>query len=151
MPRIAIFALLLLAACSSTQSYPVSPPPEVQIVQIYGPSNLDFSRGVSSVEAEYGIQITNPSSDPIRLKHVTLEGVAGTTILLRREDRAFDNEIPPGQTAQATMHARVYFTSDMSGSPTREPLTVRATLRFDSPKGSFNKIVQRNIGQFPGQ
>ncbi|HEY3055516.1 MAG TPA: hypothetical protein VGK31_06260 [Thermoanaerobaculia bacterium] len=150
MKRTAVFALLLLAACSSASNSPV-PPPDVQIVQIYGPSNLDFSRGMSSLDAEYGIQITNHASDPIRLKHVTLESVAGTTIALRREDRAFDNEIPPGQTGQATMHARVYFTSDMSGSPTREPLTVRATLRFDSPKGPFNKIVQRNIGQFPGQ
>ncbi|HEV8660198.1 MAG TPA: hypothetical protein VGS96_16450 [Thermoanaerobaculia bacterium] len=150
MKRIAVCVLLLLAACSSATNYPVTPP-DVEIVQLYGPSNLDFSRGVSSIDAEYGIQVTNRASDPIRLRHVTLESVAGTTIVLRREDRAFDNEIPPGQTGQARMHARVYFTSDFSGSPTREPLTIRATLRFDSPKGSFNKIVQRNIGQFPGQ
>ena len=85
MKRIAIFALVLLAACSST-TYPVTPP-DVEIVQIYGPSNLDFSRGVSSIDAEYGIQIKNNATDPITLKHVTLESVAGTTIVLRREDR----------------------------------------------------------------
>ena len=55
------------------------------------------------------------------------------------------------QTGQAVVNAYVVFTSDSSGSPTREPLTLRATLNFDSPKGHFNKIVQKMIGQFPGQ
>lgn len=151
MKRTATVALLLLAACASSQKGPVDPPPEISIIQIYGPSDLNYSRGVSSIEAQYGIQITNPSTDPIKLKHVTLESTGGGTIALRREDRAFNDEVPPGQTAQVTMNARVYFTSDMSGSPTREPLTVRATLRFDSPKGPFSKIVQKMIGQFPGQ
>jgi len=49
------------------------------------------------------------------------------------------------------VNAIVYFTSDLSGTPTREPLTLRATLHFDSPKGSFNRIVQKMIGQFPAQ
>jgi hypothetical protein len=150
MKHLAVCALLLLAACSSANSYPVTPP-DVNLVQIYGPSNLDYSRGVSSIDAEYGIQVRNNADVPIRLKHATLESVGGTTIVLRREDRSFDIEIPPGQIGQATMHARVYFSSDLSGSPTREPLTLRATMHFDSPKGAFNKIVQRNIGQFPGQ
>ena len=120
-------------------------------MQIYGPSDLNYSRGISSVDAQYGLQITNPSSDPIILKHVTLESVGGSSIAMRREDRAFNNEIPPGQTGQAVVNARVFFRSDNSGSPTREPLTLRATLNFDSPKGSFNRIVQKMIGQFPGQ
>jgi len=103
------------------------------------------------MNAEFGIQITNPSDDPIILKHVTLESVGGSSIAIRREDRGFNNEIPPGQTGQAVVHARLYFTSDSSGSPTREPITMRATLNFDSPKGSFNRIVQKMIGEFPGQ
>lgn len=123
----------------------------MQIVQVYGPSDLNYSRGTSSVEAQYALQITNRADEPIRLRHVTLESVAGTTIVMRREDRGFDNEIPPGQTGQALVNARVYFTSDMSGSPTREPLTLRATMTFDSAKGSFHRIVQKMIGQFPGQ
>jgi len=149
MKRIAIFALLILAACSTT-NYPVTPP-DVEIVQIYGPSNLDFSPGVSHLDAKYGSQIKANPSDPITLKHVARDAVGGTLILLRHQDRPFNNVVPLGLVGRATMHARGYFSRDMSGSPTREPLTVRATLHFDSPKGSFNKIVQRNIGQFPGQ
>jgi hypothetical protein len=144
------FVVLALAGCSSTAKSPV-PSPDVEIVQLYGPSDVTFSRGVSTVEAQYGLQITNRANDPITLKHVTLEAVGNGTIAMRREDRSFNNEIPPGQTGQAVVNARVLFTSDVSGSPTREPMTMRATLNFDSPKGKFNKIVQKMIGQFPGQ
>ena len=153
MKRIAFCALLvvIVACASSSHTSPVTPLPSVEIVQIYGPADLSYSRGISSVEAQYGLEITNPSSDPITLKHVTLESVGGSSIRMRREDRAFNIEIPPGQTGQAVVTARVYFQSDNSGSPTREPITMRATLSFDSPKGSFNRIVQKMIGQFPGQ
>lgn len=153
MKRIAFCVLLLavVACSSSSQNSPVTPLPAVEIVQLYGPADLNYSRGISSVEAQYGLEITNPSSDPITLKHVTLESVGGSSIRMRREDRAFNNEIPPGQTGQAVVNARVYFQSDRSGSPTREPITMRATLSFDSPKGKFNRIVQKMIGQFPGQ
>ncbi len=149
MRTLAVSALALLAACASSIKYPVEPPPEVEIVQLYGPSDVPYSRGTSFIEAQYGIQISNPSTVPITLKHVTLQGVGNASIALRREDRGFNNVINPGTTAQATINARVYFTSDLSGSPTREPLTVRATISFDSPKGSFNRIVQKNIGEFP--
>ncbi len=151
MKRIGCSILLLaLAACGSSGTAPIAPP-DVEIVQIYGPSDVNYSRGTSSVNAQYGLQITNRAGEPITLKHVTLQSVGGGTIAMRREDRAFNNEIPPGQTGQAVVNALVYFTSDISGSPTREPLTLRATLNFDSPKGKFNRIVQKMIGQFPGQ
>jgi len=151
MKRIAFCALLVVvvSCASSSHNAPITPLPTVDVVQIYGPSDLNYSRGISSVDAQYGLEITDPSSDPITLKHVTLESVGGGSIRMRREDRAFNNEIPPGQTGQAVVNARVYFQSDNSGSPTREPITLRATLNFDSPKGSFNRIVQKMIGQFP--
>lgn len=148
---LALLAVAIIAACASSQKYPVSSPPDVQIVQIYGPSDIPFSRGTSTVDAQYGIQITNKADETITLKHVTLESVGGATIVMRREDRGFNNQIPPGQTGQAVINARVLFTSDVTGSPTREPMTIRATLSFDSAKGSFNRIVQKMIGQFPGQ
>lgn len=153
MKRIAFCVLLVVigSCASSPHNSPVTPLPVVDVVQIYGPSDINYSRGISSVDAQYGLEITNPSTDPITLKHVTLESVGGGSIRMRREDRAFNNEIPPGQTGQAVVNARVFFQSDNSGSPTREPITLRATLSFDSPKGPFNRIVQKMIGQFPGQ
>ncbi|HSP14504.1 MAG TPA: hypothetical protein VLV78_07125 [Thermoanaerobaculia bacterium] len=148
MKPLVVCALLVLPACSTT-TYPVMPPPEIEIVQLYGPSDVPYSRGVSSVEAQYGVQITNPSADPVTLTHVSLQSVGNSTLAMRSEERGFNNVIPPGQTGQAVINARVYFTSDSSGSPTREPLTIRATLSFNSPKGSFTRIVQKNLSQFP--
>ncbi len=148
MKHLAACALLLFAGCSAA-TYPVNPPPDVEIVQLYGPSDVPYSRGISSLNAEFGVQITNRADVPITLKHVTLQSVGNATLALRREDRGFNNVINPGQTGQARINARLYFTSDMSGSPTREPLTIRATLQFASPKGTFNRIVQKNISEFP--
>ncbi len=148
MKPLAACVLLLLAGCS-TVSYPVNPPPDIEIVQLYGPSDVPYSRGVTSINAEFGVQITNRSDTPITLKHVTLQSVGNSTLALRREDRGFNNVINPGQTGQATINARLYFTSDISGSPTREPLSIRATLQFASPKGTFNRIVQKNLNEFP--
>ena len=149
MRPLAACAFVLAAACASSIRYPVMPPPEIQIVQLYGQSDVPYSRGMGFVESQFGIQISNPSTTAITLKHVTLQSVGNSTVAMRREDRGFNNVINPGQTAQATVNARVYFTSDMSGSPTREPMTIRATVSFDSPKGSFNRIVQQNLSEYP--
>ncbi len=108
MKRLAVCALLILAACSSSVTYPVMPPPDVEIVQLYGPSDVPYSRGVSSVEAQYGVQVTNRSAEPVTLTHVSLQSLGGGTIVMRREERGFNNVIPPGQTGQAVINARVY-------------------------------------------
>lgn len=148
MKQIAVGALVLLAACASSQSTPV-PAPDINIVQVYGPSDLPYSRGVSSVNAEYAIQITNKADVPITLTHVSLVSVGMGTMAMRREERGFTAVVPPGATGEARLNALLYFTSDASGSPSREPLTLRATMNFDSPKGKFVRIKQQNLSQFP--
>lgn len=149
MKHTAICALLLLAACASSQSNAPVPAPEINIVQTYGPSDLPYSRGVSSINAEYAIQIMNKADVPITLTHVSLQSVGMGTMAMRREERGFNAVVPAGATGEVRVNALLYFTSDASGSPTREPLTLRATMNFDSPKGKFVKIAQQNLSQFP--
>ncbi len=148
MKKLAVCSLLLLAACASSMKAPV-PLPDVVINQVYGPSDVPYARGTSSVYAEYAFDITNKADVPITLNHITMQSVGNTTIAMRTEERAFNATIPPGATGEARLKATVYFTSDISGSPTREPFTVRATLHFNSSKGAFVRIVQQNLSQFP--
>lgn len=150
MRKIAAVALVLLAACasSSKSTAPVTPP-DVNIAQVYGPSDLPYSRGVSSVNAEWAIQVTNKADVPITLTHISLQSVGMGTMAMRREERSYQAVVPPGATGEVRLSAQLYFTSDSSGSPTREPLTLRATMNFDSPKGKFVKIKQQNLSQFP--
>src|SRR5512141_2990534 len=143
MKHFAIAALVLLAACASSMSNTPVPAPDINIVQVHGPSDLPYSRGVSSVNAEYAIQITNKADVPITLTHVSLQSVGMGTMAMRREERGYQAVVPPGATGEVRLQAQLYFTSDSSGSPSREPLTLRATMNFDSPKGKFVKIKQQ--------
>ena len=149
MRKIAAVAFMLLAACASSKSNAPVPQPDVNIYQVYGPSDLPYSRGVSSVNAEWAIQVTNKADVPITLTHVSLQSVGMGTMSMRREERGFQAVVPPGATGEVRLQAQLYFTSDSSGSPSREPLSLRATMNFDSPKGKFVKIKQQTLGQFP--
>lgn len=143
-------AVLLLAACSSSQDSVVNPPPEIEIQQVYGPSDIPYSRGQDSVIGEYAFRVRNVADIPITLRRIELSSIGGGTIALRREDRSFHRTVNPGSAEVVSVNPRVYFRTMGSGSPTNEPLTIRAVLYFDSPKGSFRRILTRNIGQFPG-
>ena len=148
MKRALIVTLLVAAACASSDNV-VSPPPEIEIVQVYGPANIPYSRGQDSTMGEYAFRVTNKANIPITLRRIELSSIGGTTIALRREDRAFNRTVNPGSAEVVSLLARVFFLSSSSGSPTNEPLTIRAVLYFESQNGSFRKIVTKNIGQFP--
>jgi hypothetical protein len=150
MKRVSIVALLLLAACASQQGEVITPAPTIEIAQIYGPSDVPYSRGQTSIMGEYAFRIRNNADTPFTLRRIELSSVGGGTVALRREDRAFNRTINPGSAEIVNMTARVYFLTMSSGSPTTEPLTVRAVLYFESPRGAFRKIITKNIGQFPG-
>jgi hypothetical protein len=146
-----IASLLLLAACASAtqDDAPVSPPPAILIEQTYGPSNIPYSRGTTSIIGEYAISVQNPADVPITLRRVDLQSVGGATIAMRREDRSFDVTVNPGSVETVKLSPRIYFTSTGSNSPTNEPMTVRAVIHFESPKGAFRRIITKTISQFP--
>jgi hypothetical protein len=149
MKQALVVAILFLAACASSQDTVVKPPPEIEIAQLYGPSDIPYSRGQSSTIAEYAFRITNNADVPITLRRIDLSSVAGGTIALRREDRSFNKTINPGSAEVVSINPRVYFTTTGGGTPTNEPLTLRAIVYFDSPNGSFRRIMTRMISQFP--
>ena len=149
MKRATILSILLLAACATSQDAPVNPAPDVLIEQTYGPANIPYSRGTNSIVGEYAISVQNKADVPITIKRVDLQSVGGTTIAMRREDRAFDVSVNPGSVETVKLNPRMYFTSTGSSAPSNEPLTVRATIHFDSPNGTFRRIVTRTISQFP--
>lgn len=149
MKRALIVAVLFLGACASSQNEVINPPPQIDVVQVYGPADIPYSRGQESVLGEYAFRIENKANVPITLRRIELSSLAGGTIGLRREDRSFTRTINPGSAEVVSVNARVYFRTTSSGSPTNEPLTIRAVLYFESPNGSFRRIITRNIGQFP--
>jgi hypothetical protein len=140
-----LFAALCLAC---TSSGPDIASPEIEFVQLYAPTDLQYARGQDTMTAQFGFRVTNKAGEAITLKRVHLESSGMGGYVLRPEDRAFGHQIGVGQTIEDTLSARAYFQTNASGSASNEPVTVRATFYFDSPAGSFRKVVLRNIGQF---
>ena len=145
MRSIVIVIGLSLAACSSGVDVLK---PEIQMVQLYAPTDIGYARGQNTTMAEYGFQITNRSTEPLTLRRIKIETVGGGGYALRPEDRAYDRRIGAGEVGQATIQARAYFNTTGAGTASNEPVLVRATLYFESPQGSFRQIVMRNISQF---
>ena len=140
--------LVALCACSSTDSNDNRVRPEIQIVELYGPSDLRYARGQNTLDAEYGFRIANRSQEQITLRRIDLSSTGGGAYVIRREDRVFNAAIPADTYGDVRMNARVFFNSRADGTTSTEPVTVRAVLYFESPSGAFRQILIRNLGQF---
>lgn len=148
MRTISAVLLVALCACSSTDPNDKRVRPEIQIIELYGPSDLRYSRGQNTLDAEYGFRVSNRSAEEITLRRINLSSTGSGAYVIRREDRAFNVAIPADTYGDVRMNARVFFMSRGDGTTSTEPVTIRAVLYFDSPSGSFREILIRNLGQF---
>jgi hypothetical protein len=148
MRTISAVLLVALCACSSTDPNDNRVKPEIQIVELYGPSDLRYARGQNTLDAEYGFRIANRSAEELTLRRIDLSSTGSGAYVIRREDRAFNSIIPADTYGDVRMNARVFFNSRPDGTTSTEPVTIRAVLYFDSPSGSFRQILIRNLGQF---
>ena len=150
MRNIAALALVALCACASTDPNRIRP--EVEVFELYGPQDLQYSRGQNTMDAEYGFRITNRSPEQITLTRIDLSSAGQSgAYFIRREDRSFTADIPSDSYGDVRMKARVYFQNRADGTPSSEPVTIRAVLYFDSSTGSFREIIIKNLGQFRNQ
>lgn len=143
----AAVAMMVLAACASSGD-DASKKVELRIQQITGPAT---SQPIGPFEVQYGIAVTNLTTEPITVKRVEIRQIGtGSYVLspLNRPSFTFSKVIQPGATDGVSlwMHAYLLVSPfDMMGS---EPVTVRAIVDFDSPSGGFHEIVHRLISQY---
>ena len=138
--------LVVIAGCAGSNA-PVTRP-VIEMFQLHGPSDLAYTRGQNTMEAYFGFRIQNNAAETITLRRIDLQSVGEGGYTLRREDQPFNNSIPAGGTAEATMRARAYYPVTRSGTASKEPVTVRAVVYFETSRGKFQQIVMRNIEQF---
>ncbi|HEU4522453.1 MAG TPA: hypothetical protein VFT12_10640 [Thermoanaerobaculia bacterium] len=146
--KAALSALVLLTATAGCGSSVDIIKPQIDLAQLYAPTDLGYARGSNTMVAKFAFRVINRSTEPITLRRVNLQSSGDGGYYLQREDRTFKHQIGPGQAVEDTMDARAYFRTTVSGTASTEPVTLRATFYFDSPVGSFRQIVIRNIGQF---
>jgi hypothetical protein len=143
---VAAAALVALVACSSSQKAKIIPP-ELQIRELVGPSDMGYPRGV--VEVQYEVRIGNRSGEPITLRRIDIQSVGTGAYTLRHEAQNFNRTIDPDHFDTVTFWVRALARGDRMGG--NEPVTVRGVAYFDTPVGPTQKVFLTNIGQFPGQ
>lgn len=150
----ALAFLLLTSACASMKSDSGLGParsadvvePAVQIVQLSRmPGAARHITG--GIPIQYGVRITNRASHPILLTRVTVVSMGEGAYNLAQSSHPFKIWIQPAGYGDVQFWAPASIDSaTISGA--NGPVTVRATLTFDSSIGQFEKIVVQQVNEF---
>lgn len=151
-----IIAVLLAGGCASMKSdsglgsAKVSlTRPDVQLSQLSTvPAAARHVEG--GLPIQYRLRIGNRSGEPITLKSVTLQSMGSGAYDVPTTSRPFTKLIPPDQfeIVEFWVPANVSNSTIMGANG---PVTLRATLRFDSPVGQFQEVVVQQVNAMPGR
>jgi hypothetical protein len=141
-----LFAIALVSCSSSSTPKANIIQPEIDLVQVVGPAELNYPNG--GADLRFDVEIANRSGEPITLKRVELASMGPGAYTLRRDFKIFNETIAPGRTATVTVWAKALLRGSTISE--QEPVRVRGVLHFDSPAGPFHSIVMREFRQYPG-
>lgn len=123
--------------------------PEILITQVSSmPAAARHVEG--SIPVQYSLRVANRSAEPITLKRVTVQSMGAGAYNVNATGRPFDTRIQPEeyQVVEFWVPANVSQTTIMGANG---PVTLRATLQFDSPVGQFQEIVVQQVNAMPGR
>lgn len=150
MKRLVAVAAACLALACSTGNRAGILQPELELVQLIGPEELNYQQG--QIEIQYGLRIANRSSEPISLRQIQIESLsAGGPYRLRRETYYFNREVKPNELADITFWAKAFSTGDFASIDATAPVTVRGTAYFQSPAGDFRQVFVKMLTQMGGK
>ncbi|HEU4522528.1 MAG TPA: hypothetical protein VFT12_11025 [Thermoanaerobaculia bacterium] len=148
--------LVVVVGCSSTRSDSGLGrtkvdiiKPEIDIAQISSlPTAARHVQG--GIPVHYALRVGNRSAETITLKSVQVQSVGMGAYDVATTSRPFTTKIQPDQfeIVEFWVPANVS-TSTIVGA--NGPVTLRATVYFDSPVGQFQEIVVRQVNAMPGR
>jgi hypothetical protein len=152
----AVLAVLLTAACASMKSdsglgnakVDVARP-DIRIMQLSSvPAAARHVEG--NLPVHYKMRVSNRSAEPITLKQVSVQSMGYGAYIVDTTSRPFKTRIEPDQFQEVEfwVPARVDEASIVGANG---PVTLRATLQFDSPVGQFQQIVVQQVNAMPGR
>lgn len=148
MKRAVVFfgVALLLASCGTGK--PAAPAKvHIEIVQLTG---LAPSQPPGPFDVQLGIEVQNLTNEPITIKRVEMAEIGPGAYVLRpgaNRPYLFHTVVAPGTADTVTFWAHAYATGVRGSSSESEPVSLRASVFFDAPSGSFHEMQQQIIDQ----
>ena len=123
--------------------------PEVELIQVSNvPTAARHVQGALPVQ--YQLRVGNRSAEPITLKSVSVQSIGSGAYDVGPTSRPFSKLIPPDQTEMVEFWVPANISnSTIMGA--NGPVTMRATLQFDSPVGQFQEVVVQQVNAMPGR
>ena len=120
--------------------------PDVTFFQLVGPADQNFPSG--SIQVQYGIRVANNAPEEITLRSIEVSSV-GTTgpYVLKRDTFFFRKRIDANNHGDVTWWSTAIARGNPFALDAQAPVSVRATLLFDSARGAFRKVVFRDFSQ----
>lgn len=117
--------------------------PEIQISQISSvPAVAQHAGGALPIR--YRLRVMNRSAEEITLKRVTLMSIGEGAYTVRQTSQPFDKKVVPEafEVMDFWVPAFVEYNTTLGSNG---PVTLRLTLQFDSPVGTFQETVIRQV------
>lgn len=118
--------------------------PTIAIAQLTSVGAAAEKKLTGGLPVQYQIRVTNNSDATIKLKRIHLQTLGSGAYEVRPTSNPFDVAIEPKQSQDVKMWAPGYIPySSVAGA--NGPVTLRATLDFESAKGKFQEIFVENV------
>jgi hypothetical protein len=120
--------------------------PNITFIQLVGPADLNFPSGL--IQVQYGMRVENRDNDAITLRSIELTPV-GTTgpYVLKRDTFFFGKKIPAATFGDVIWWANAIARGNPFALDAEAPVSVRATVFFETPHGTFRKVLFRDFSQ----
>lgn len=141
--RCALLAVLLLAACASSDEDPNAPKVTVHLQQLDSGGNAFTFAGPVNVQFE--LTATNTTKDPVTLTRLEVRTVSSGAYTISPTSTNLNMQLGPGQSLTTTIAVWGYARGGNLSSG--EPVTLRGTAYFSGPSGAFVRLFTEYIGQ----
>ena len=141
MKRAVILALFFAACASQKQSS--GPQVAVKLSQINAGSNTFYIGG--PVNVQYQVAVSNPTNQEVTLRRLELRTEGLGAYELPNQGYPMKVKVAPKSTATFTINAWGQARGGYMAAG--EPVSLFANAYFDSPSGTFTKLVHENAWQ----
>jgi hypothetical protein len=117
--------------------------PQIQITQI---SNIgEAARHMTGgLPVQYRVDVENRAKTPITIKRIDVVSIGAGAYNLRSTSVPFNQQLNPGETRPVQFWAPATI-DDPTILGANGPVTIRLTLYYDTPAGTFQSIVVQQV------